>query len=320
MKHLYVIGNGFDIHHGRNTDYQDFYKWLQENEEGDVLTVIDETFGYCDSSWWKHFEQNLASANTLEIAMEETSEHYPDFGSDDFRDADWYEAEIAVEQRLDEAYSLIRETFHRWINQLEGGNPDMMVDMELEDSTFLTFNYSDTLESLYKIPSERILYIHGKANTEDELVLGHGVTLQDLGKEVESPAPSFAIGNEEDEDYYEEGDDYVTQRAKDAAVSGVYKQRKQVETIIQKNEKWFGNLGEVTCLHFYGHSFGDVDLPYFRKILSSVNKGKVEIEINDYCGYNKEIIDSFMNSEGFTEGQGEHCYHVMELTDILIKK
>lgn len=73
-------------------------------------------------------------------------------------------------------------------------------------------------------------------------------------------------------------------------------------------------------MHFYGHSFGDVDLPYFRKILSSVNKEKVEIEINDYCGYNKEIIDSFMDSEGFTEGQGEHCYHVMELTDILIKK
>lgn len=120
MKHLYVIGNGFDIHHGRNTDYQDFYKWLQENEEWDVLTVIDETFGYCDSTWWKHFEQNLASANTLEIALEETSGHYPDFGSDDFRDADWYEAEIAVEQRLDEAYSLVREAFHGWINQLEG--------------------------------------------------------------------------------------------------------------------------------------------------------------------------------------------------------
>lgn len=320
MKHLYVIGNGFDIHHGRNTDYQDFYQWLQKNEEWDILTIIDKTFGYCDSAWWKHFEQNLASANTLEIAMEEISEHYPDFGSDDFRDADWYEAEIAVEQRLDEAYSLIRETFHRWINQLEGGNPGMMVDMELEDSTFLTFNYSDTLESLYKIPCERILYLHGKANTDDELVLGHGVPLQDLEKKVESPASSLTVGNAEEDVYYEEGDDYVTQRAKDAAVSGVYKQRKQVESIILNHEEWFVGLADVTNIHFYGHSFGEVDLPYFRKILSSVNKNSVEIEISDYCGYNKDDIDSFMKSEGFTEGLGAHCYHVMELTDILIKK
>lgn len=121
---------------------------------------------------------------------------------------------------------MIREAFHRWINQLEGGNPEMMVDIELEDSTFLTFNYSDTLESLYKIPNERILYLHGKANTDDELVLGHGVPLQNLEKEEESPFPSLAVGNAEEEDYYEEGDDYVTQRAKDAAVSGVYKQRR----------------------------------------------------------------------------------------------
>lgn len=112
----------------------------------------------------------------------------------------------------------------------------------------------------------------------------------------------------------------VTTFNTDAAVSGVYKQRKQVETIIQKNEKWFENLSEVTSLHFYGHSFGDVDLPYFIKIISSVNREKVEIEINDCCRYNKKIIDSFMNSEGFAEGQGEHCYHVKELTDILIKK
>mgnify|MGYP003294251886 CR=1 FL=1 len=112
----------------------------------------------------------------------------------------------------------------------------------------------------------------------------------------------------------------TTARAKNAAINGVYNQRKKVDEIIKKHEEWFSSLKDVTNLYFYGHSFGEVDLPYFRKILSSVNKGKVEIEINDYCGYNKEIIDSFMHSEGFTEGQGEHCYHVMELTDILIKK
>lgn len=92
------------------------------------------------------------------------------------------------------------------------------------------------------------------------------------------------------------------------------------EYIIQKHEEWFAGLADVTNIHIYGHSFGEVDLPYFLKNLSSEKKNSVEVEINDYCGYNKDVINSFMNSEGFTEGQGVHCYHVMELTDILIKK
>lgn len=320
MKHLYIIGNGFDIHHGRNTDYQNFHKWLSDNEENETLSAIDETFGYCDKTWWKDFEQNLASANTLEIAIEEAKEHYPNFGSDDFRDADWHDAECAVEQRLEEAYTAIRDSFHRWINQLDGGNEEMKIEMELDDSLFLTFNYSDTLESLYNIPYNRILYIHGKAKTNDELVLGHGVCLEDLEKEVVSSEPSFALGNEDDDYYYEEGDDYITQSAKDAAVSAVHKQRKNVDSIINKHEEWFAALSDVTKIHIYGHSFGDVDLPYFRKIFSSVDKMNVEVEISDYRSYNKDVIDSFMQSEGFTEGYGANSYHVMELTDLLIKE
>lgn len=319
MRHLYVIGNGFDIHHGRKTDYQEYYKWLHDNEEWDVLTAIDNNFGCCDSSWWKHFEQNLASAKTLEIAMEESREHYPNFASDDFRDADWYRAEYAVEQRLEKAYSLIKKSFHRWINQLEGGNPDMKIIMELKNSTFLTFNYSDTLESLYNISKEQILYIHGRANAADELVLGHGDCLKDLEKKLGSSAPSYTIGVESVVDYDNDGDDYVTQRAKDAAVLEVYKQRKQVESIIQKNEEWFKRLVDVTNIHFYGHSFGDVDLPYFRKILSSVDKKNIEMEVSDYFGYNKDVIDSFMKSEDFSKGQGPGHYHFIELTDILIE-
>lgn len=31
MKKLYIIGNGFDIHHGLNTSYQAFAFFLQDN-------------------------------------------------------------------------------------------------------------------------------------------------------------------------------------------------------------------------------------------------------------------------------------------------
>ena len=96
MKYLYIIGNGFDRHHGMETSYSQFRNWLEEKDLS-VLCTIDELFGYCDDDWWQYFESNLATAVTSEIVQEEVRENYPDFGSDDFRDRDWYAAEYAVE-------------------------------------------------------------------------------------------------------------------------------------------------------------------------------------------------------------------------------
>lgn len=28
VKHLYIIGNGFDLHHGINSSYKDFQEWM----------------------------------------------------------------------------------------------------------------------------------------------------------------------------------------------------------------------------------------------------------------------------------------------------
>lgn len=89
----------------RNTDYQDFYKWLQENEEWDVLTIIDETFGYCDSTWWKHFEQNLASANPLEKAKESMSIYSRHMAHDFNSELGYYQALQMKATILDEMFS-----------------------------------------------------------------------------------------------------------------------------------------------------------------------------------------------------------------------
>ena len=59
-KHLYVIGNGFDIHHCINSSYSDFREWMQE-EHPDVMTDFEEAYGECDDEWWADFENQLAS-------------------------------------------------------------------------------------------------------------------------------------------------------------------------------------------------------------------------------------------------------------------
>ena len=155
----------------------------------------------------------MASADTFQITTEEIAENYPDFGSNDFRDADWYDVEYAVEYRLEEVYSTIRKAFHKWMCQLKGGNPDKKIKIEIDNAIFLNFNYSHTLQDLDNISEEKIFYIHGKAGTQDELVLGHGRSNEDIKAEMKKNEPPGG--------YDEEWNDLVAQRAKDAAISAV---------------------------------------------------------------------------------------------------
>ena len=305
-KHLYVIGNGFDLHHGIPSGYKEFRVWLEEVNDWDTLCTIDDIFGYCNSNWWKHFEENLGSANTLDIAIEEARENYPDFGSDYFRDADWYDAEIAVEQKLEDAYDEIRRAFSKWVSTLPVGKKEKKIRLVKHGALFCNFNYSLTLEKLYGIPESQILHIHGKAGGTEELVLGHGKSEKELEEMMAADEPPLT---EDDE-----GDDFVTQRAKGAAIEGVYEQRKKVDVIISKHKEWFENLGNVTHIHFYGHSFGDVDLPYFREIFRSVDMNRVKIEANAHSAEDKESINKFMRSEGVKN------YRIISLNDLLITR
>ncbi|BCS84113.1 bacteriophage abortive infection AbiH family protein [Prevotella herbatica] len=304
MKHLYIIGNGFDRHHNMNTSYLQFREWLGEKRP-DVLNNINQLFDYNDDEWWQEFESNLATAITSELVQNEVIDNYPDLGSDNFHDADWYDAEYAVENRLSEVYSDIREAFNQWVSELEMGDKGRKIKLITDDATYITFNYTATLETLYSIDEKKILHIHGKASTGDELVLGHGVSEKDIEDMLEKDYPTDK----------EEGDDYVTQRAKYAAIDGVYNQRKKTQDIINRHEDWFASLKDVTNLYFYGHSFGEVDDPYFRKILSVVNKNNVQIEVSDYNSDNKSSIDNFMKSEGI----GTKQYTIVDLNDKLLK-
>ena len=206
-----------------------------------------------------------------------------------------------MQNRLEDAYNDIRQAFHEWINQLKGGDSARKIKLHTTEAFFVTFNYSHTLEDLYGIPQEQILYIHGRACTKDKLVLGHGVDKDTISQYLNDGLPKD-----------EEGD-YVVQLAKNAAVRGVYAQRKPVEDVIAKHGDFFKSLADVEYLHFYGHSLGEVDRKYFSEILKVVDREAVEIEFNDYIGENKSTIDAFMKSEGFKPND----YSIISLDDLL---
>lgn len=57
MKHLYIIGNGFDLHTGLATRYADFQRWLENNYPfiyENMQAVYD-----IDAEWWNDFEVQL---------------------------------------------------------------------------------------------------------------------------------------------------------------------------------------------------------------------------------------------------------------------
>lgn len=295
--HLYIIGNGFDKHHDIPSGYQDYRSWLEKNKEWNVLEIIDEVFGYTDDDWWRHFEENLASAETLSIATEEAFQNYPDFGSDDFRDRDWYAAELSVERKMKNAYVVIIDSFHKWVSQLPHGNSNKKLKIHEDCSLFLSFNYTNTLEDLYGIPSERVLYVHGKVGVDEELILGHGLSYNEIEKRM---------GERVD------AGDYVYQRAKDAAVHAVFEHKKKVDEIIESNQKWFSSLLDINLIHIYGHSLGDVDLPYFHKVFESVNTKSVQVEISDYKDQNMKRIHRIMKKMHL----GKDQYKIVELLSL----
>lgn len=69
LKYLYIIGNGFDLHHEINSSYGNFYEWMNENNP-DVIEKTDEIYGICDEEWWSDFENQLASLDTIRYSSE----------------------------------------------------------------------------------------------------------------------------------------------------------------------------------------------------------------------------------------------------------
>lgn len=55
---LYINGNGFNIAHGMKISWNDFYKWLKNNEYRFLVDFCDSHFGI-NSDLWKDFETAL---------------------------------------------------------------------------------------------------------------------------------------------------------------------------------------------------------------------------------------------------------------------
>lgn len=176
--HLYIIGNGFDCHHGINSSYACFKEWLNKTNM-DLMQRIDDIYGICIDEWWSDFENQLASLYILDFSNRISCENAPDL-TDEHCDRMWEDAQFEVKLQLTSIYSELKGCFYDWVVQLNAPNPSQRIKLNLNNSLFLNFNYTKTLEKLYGIDSRKILHIHGCVDDEEDFIIGHGKTYKEL--------------------------------------------------------------------------------------------------------------------------------------------
>lgn len=266
---LYVIGNGFDIAHSLPCRFIDFYAYLQKHRK-DVLSEMEEFYDISDNSeLWSDFEVSLERDIVYDALADNIREYSPNIASDDFRDGDWYSAQIQIENDCDVLLNSMRSGFEEWISSLDIKKIKKRFEFN-ENSYFITFNYTEVLEHIYRIPTSNILHIHNKIG--EELIFGHGKELTDFNvrEALYGDENAFLV---RDECGNIETNEIGHERYAESAVEAFYKKmQKDTNQIISSHAGFFKNISDVDEICVLGHSYNTIDFPYFEEIASSISK------------------------------------------------
>lgn len=257
---IFIIGNGFDLHHGIPSRYKDFGAFLNR-EDRNIFDVVDRYFDI-DESFWSDFETRLANFD-MDRLTDDASAFLVSYGADDWSDSYHHDYQYEIEQATLAISQKMRDYFSNWVRQLPiptastYSKPLLNID---KNAVFLNFNYTSTLQSLYGINGKQILHIHGMADNETrDIVLGHG---WDPG---EKQSPYRIYVQPEDADIrVVEGQSLIDEYFRSTF--------KPTEEIIKNNAPFFLSLKMINEVIVFGHSLSEVDLPYFEKIKNSVSQ------------------------------------------------
>lgn len=297
IRHLFIVGNGFDLAHNYPTSYNNFRDYITtrfpESDEYDELvpesTMMpdgeekydeDEIAGYisrilddCSGGDWGNLETYLGSP-VINSLIGDLDLLDPEDDSDKNLRHAYYNNEERSSNMVS-TFPHVKDLFCDWImdyyreftygfNKLMSNNKSTDwkndVDAVLKDGDgFLSFNYTLTLERVYGIDENIICHIHGKVgDSNEDIFLGHG--------EEDGVEESFQIMGAESNLSLLKFSLY-----KDAADA------------LSRHIEFFDRIGEdLIDIHSYGFSFSDVDLFYARQIAERVDVTKVIWYINSY--------------------------------------
>lgn len=264
---LYIVGNGFDLHHGVQSSYKAFGKYLKEVDP-DTYDQLKRYFTV-DDDFWSEFEAQLAHLDTDSL-IADAEVFLASYSADDWSDSGHHDYEYELKRVVVAISSTLRRRFGEWVRQLVIPSSTMVVDKLLplrRDAHYLTFNYTDTLQRLYGIPDASVLHIHGAAGREkDQLILGHGWE--------RTPADYFTHNiDHESADVrviggYEIVDDYFSETFKPTA------------RVIETHQPFFQSLSGIKKIFIMGHSLSHVDLPYLMEMRRHLSDGEIQWQVS----------------------------------------
>lgn len=297
MKTLYIIGNGFDIYHNLDTRYQSFASYMAEyhNDIYELLLqyyalpdITDPALTKEEYALWSRFEAALADLD-YKLVLEDNSDYAASPGFGEWKDSQWHDYQVQMESIIRQLTTELIEAFSNFILDVDYSVPQINPSLQFdEDSHYLNFNYTETLQYYYGIADERITYIHEKAGQKDALILGHGT---DPANYVESKEKEpVGLTPEEYENWRQQKADewdFSTDAAKQEILRYYTNAFKNCEKIITQKEIFFSSLSEIEKIILLGHSLSEVDIKYFQK-LKAVTGDNIEWQVSYYGDYEKE--------------------------------
>ncbi|QXP74677.1 bacteriophage abortive infection AbiH family protein [Tenacibaculum sp. AHE15PA] len=245
---LYIIGNGFDLHHNLPTSYGYFEKFM-ENWSKLMYHEIHRFWEFkITNDKWSDFENDLSTYNSKKM--------YEEFSQTD-RGCQYIAEKCSSEtQKL---YEGITNCFIDWVKDIKLEPITKKVKLT-QNAEYITFNYTKTLQYIYEIPESAIWHIHG-ASTDSDLIFGH--------EKKEKIEYNYSDGTgmpSTEQEWCEE--------ALRFAKLPLNQFRKKTDKIIKENSDRFTRYQNIEKIYVLGHSLADVDLPYFEVIHKSNKKAK----------------------------------------------
>ena len=246
-------------------------KWLKKNDKSlftDLTQVYDDAE---NNNWWRDFENSLAQLNINYYANKKGNLYDPEY----IKDGSIEEKTEYASQRVIEEFGKIKDSlrndFQNWLSMAyENCFKNKKIQFPNEDSIFLTFNYTKTLEDIYEIDAKRIYHIHGVIDDKDSMEFGHGLGVEELDNMLKSQEPRI------DEVWNKNLNrmirlQIVTPKHKELAafstIESIVSLKKDVEKCIEKNKRFFNEILDVERIYVYGFSFSSIDMPYLEKII-----------------------------------------------------
>ena len=237
---LYIIGNGFDLHHNLNTSYEDFRDSFV-NHNRYLSSVLLSLYGTKTEQdmWWSSFEEMLSKIDYLSLLSSSNG-----FVLGPIKSNAFFTNNLPV-------------FFEEWIKSIDvniAPDKELMIDPEAQ---FFTFNYTMLLEKVYGLNECQIWHIHGSLldhNRGTKLIIGHDSDERRVFSHMVDYESEISIQRID-----------IADDINRVIVNGA----KKVKDRIAANEEIFHQrYSRIRHYVSMGFSFNDIDMPYIEKLVS----------------------------------------------------